>query len=516
MVLKDHVRKKRRLIPPVRAAMGDNFSPFSWSLQIVPELFWIALLINDLGPVRGVEVATQLGTAAAKASRKDPKPLFATLTSFTELSQDEQQELLDVIDEEALADLRAVLGCLSVVWPESPLTFTELQCADELQVVLDRLSPTLEEMYNRHSRAATLAISTAIYLGFDQDKVKVAKEVFDNNATAFTDIEDYPETESSKKAGSFFREMAPMLLLQKAEKADLADWVDSFWDGLATIGGCIGEYQDIPELPDVAEGIEGFITAFKHFVHDDLRVRESAWQLDLGKPQERQVILALVARQATLAVEIVSNPGIWNSNTAPIMLRAMADVHITLVWLMQNPGERVPLYVQDGLGAIKLEIAHRKEELKKSGVSGADQQKPYVEQLESWLESQQLEFLTEVNLGSWSGKNTRVMAQEAGCIDFYNYVFQPFSAAVHSYWPHTGRLNVEYCQNPAHNFHTLPVIPSFEPDTHWCRLAGKYLAKTLSSLDEFLGKPELPVKFYNVIHDALGEADSEVPEENSS
>lgn len=451
MVLEDHIKKKRRLIPPLRAAMGDNYSPFSWSLQIVPELFWITLLINELGPARGVEVARQLGNAAAQVSKKDPKPLFTTVTSFSELSEDEQRELLGVIDKEALSDFRAVLGGLSVIWPESPFSFTGLQSDDELHAVINPLSTTLEEMYDRYSRAATLAISTAVYLAFDQDKIRVAREVFDNNATAFTDIEDYPATDASKKAGSFFRAMAPMLLFAKEEESDIADWVDVFWNRLSAIGGCSGDYQGILELPDVTEGIGGFIAAFTHFVHDDFRARESAWKLELGKPQERQVILALLARQATLAIEIVSNPGIWNSNTAPVMLRAMADAHITLVWLLQNPAERVPLYVQDGLGSIKLEIAHRKEQITK-GVEGADRQKSYIEHLEKWLASQQLEFLTEINLGSWSGKSTRVMAQEAGCIDFYNYVFQPFSAAVHSYWSHVGRINVEYCQNPAHKF----------------------------------------------------------------
>ncbi|MEL6120466.1 MAG: hypothetical protein AAFR49_12405 [Pseudomonadota bacterium] len=122
---------------------------------------------------------------------------------------------------------------------------------------------------------------------------------------------------------------------------------------------------------------------------------------------------------------------------------------------------------------------------------------------------------TEVNIGSWSGKNTRVMAQEAGCVDFYNYVFQPFSAAVHSHWSHVGRMNVEYCQNPSHNYHFLPVIHSFEPDPHWCRMAGKYFAKSLGSFDDFIGKPELPVRSYSVIDEALAEHDSESKDDNS-
>ena len=465
------------------------------------------MLINELGAARGVEVARRFGKAAALVSKKDPKPLFATMTSFSELSKDEQKEFLDVIDKETLADFQAALGKLFVVWPESPFSFAGLQSDDELKAAIYYLSPILEEMYDRYSREATLAMLTAMYLGLDQDKVKIDRKVFDNHATAFTDIEDYPATEASEKAASFFRAVAPMLLLTKEDGKDIPDWVDVFWNGLSVVGGCFGDNQDIPERPDVAEGVEGFVTVFRHFVHDDLRTRERAWELDLGKPQERQVILGLLARQATLAIEIVSNPGIWNPNTAPIMLRAMADVHITLVWMLQNTEDRVHLYVQDGLGAIKLEIAHRKEELEKNNRRDAEQQKAYVEHLENWLKSQQLEFLTEVNLGSWSGKSTRVMAEEAGCIDFYNYVFQPFSAAVHSYWSHVGRLNVEYCHNPAHNFHLLPVVRSFGPDQHWCLMAGKYLSKTLSSFDEFIGNPELPLQSYGVIEDAFAQID---------
>ena len=47
-------------------------------------------------------------------------------------------------------------------------------------------------------------------------------------------------------------------------------------------------------------------------------------------------------------------------------------------------------------------------------------------------------------------------------------------------------------------------------------MAGKYLSKTLSSFDEFVGKPELPVRSYSVIHDALAEPDSESQDEGSS
>ena len=510
MVLDNHVKRKRRLITPMIAAMGDNFSPFSWALEIVPELFWISLLIENLGPVRGVEVARQFGSAAASVSKKDPKPLFAMVTSFSELTKEEQQELLATLDDAVLQDFRSALACIPAIWQDSPFAFIGLASEDDTKSALEKVSPTLEAMYDRRSRPSTLAISTAIYLGFDQEKVFVAPKVFENNATAFSDIEHYPETEASRKAASFFRAMAPMLLLQKKElNADVADWADKYWGELSSLGDCFGDHQEIPALPDVTEGLSGFISAYTHFAHVDFRARESAFQLDLGNPQVRQVLLALLARQATLAIEVVSNPGTWNPNTAPIMLRAMADVHITLVWLLQNPEQRVPMYVDDGLGTIKLEIAHQKKQLENASDEEVEEQKHYLEYLENWLDAQQLEFLTEVNLGSWSGKTTRKMAEEADCVDFYNYVFQPFSSAVHSYWSHTGRINVEHCQNPSHNYHLLPVILSFEPDTHWCRMAAKYLAKSLASFDDFLDTDQLLTKSYGVLHDALSQTDAE-------
>lgn len=514
MVLEDHIKKKQKLIPPLRAALGDRFSSYSWSLQIVPELVWITLLIRDLGPANGVETARQLAQTAALVSEKDPKPLFATMTSFSELTPLEKDALRSTIPLEILSPLRKSLGKLCAIWPDNPLSFLGLTSAEKPGDVIAFLGPILQEMYNRHSRDATLAIATVAYIGLNQDKIKVDKKVFDNNKTVFKDIEDYPNTEPSKRAGSFFRSMAPMLLVIKEKGVAPVDWVKVFWKELSMIGDCVGDYQKLPELPNPAEGFLGFVSAYAHFAHQDFKARESTWKLDLGKPQERQVILALLARQATLAIEFVSSPSIWNANVAPIILRAMADVHITLVWLLKDTGTRVSLFVNDGLGAIKLEIAHRREEASKSSKEDADQQAPYISYLENWLDSQQASFLTEVNLGSWSGKNTRVMAEEAGCLDFYSYVFQPFSAAVHSHWSHVGRINVEMCQNPTHNSHLLPIIPQLESDTHWCRMAGKYLAKSISAIDEYLNISNTPIQSYDVILDALyGEEDS-APDES--
>src|SRR3546814_5617205 len=75
------------------------------------------------------------------------------------------------------------------------------------------------------------------------------------------------------------------------------------------------------------------------------------------------------------------------------------------------------------------------------------------------------------------------MAEEAGCIDFYNYVYTPFSACAHSMWHHIARYDLGECGNPLHRHHRRPTSEASSPDTHYLTLAAKYWSKTLGIFD---------------------------------
>ena len=64
----------------------------------------------------------------------------------------------------------------------------------------------------------------------------------------------------------------------------------------------------------------------------------------------------------------------------------------------------------------------------------------------------------EVDFGSWSGKNTRQMAEEAGLLDFYNMFYLPHSQSVHNTWYHIRIFNLKMSKNPLHRNHLVPVI----------------------------------------------------------
>ncbi|HHH28506.1 MAG TPA: hypothetical protein ENK57_09190, partial [Polyangiaceae bacterium] len=224
---------------------------------------------------------------------------------------------------------------------------------------------------------------------------------------------------------------------------------------------------------------------------DDLQVelaaRWEAWQLDLSRKELHEVVGALLARQVTLAVEFAQVPACWNYHVGPLFLRAMADVYITLAWIFNEPTERLERaqkFIHFGLGQEKLQLEHRHAEIKRKGRELSTEERLHSESVKAWIDAQQYSFLTEVNVGSWSDLTIRKMAEEAGCIDFYNYVYQPWSGVAHSQWQHVGRYNVEHCAYPLPLNHLVPAAPMLYSDLHLLYRAGKYAEKALRLFDE--------------------------------
>jgi hypothetical protein len=238
---------------------------------------------------------------------------------------------------------------------------------------------------------------------------------------------------------------------------------------------------DDPDVDPVGRLIESFVARSREELDDRL----TQWPTDLSRQEVHEVVGALLARQVTLASELASSPGIWNASVAPLVLRAMTDVYITVAWILKNPVDRSRMFIHFGLGQAKLQLEHRKAELATRDPEPGEQE--YVQALEAWINRQRFTFLTDVNLGSWSGIPTRQMAEEAGCLDFYNYAYTPFSGCAHSTWQHVAIYNLKECRNPLHRFHSVPTIPEPALDPHYLYLGAKYLQRTFATFDSTFG-----------------------------
>lgn len=229
-----------------------------------------------------------------------------------------------------------------------------------------------------------------------------------------------------------------------------------------------------------ADELIAFITEYIDIAEKELKTRWENWNISFENYEIYQVIGALLARQVTLATQMGMAPTIWNSHIAPILHRTMADTYITFAWILNDPIDRAKKYIYYGLGQNKLILEHRKAKHKDADVIDQKINDAY----EGWANTQRYTFLTDVNIGSWSGISTRKMAEEAGCLDFYNYVYITFSPATHSMWNHVGRFNVMPCQNPLHKYHLVPCDPDLPNDIFNFYLSAKYLEKTFRLFDK--------------------------------
>ena len=268
-------------------------------------------------------------------------------------------------------------------------------------------------------------------------------------------------------------------------------------------------------MMDEGLGLNEIVTNLVQGHRAELGARWEVWELDLTKPQLHEVIGGLMARQVSLATQLAQSPSAWNGHIAPLILRAMTDVYITLAWIFQDPEKRTDAYVKYGLGQRKLWLEHFKRTLVERGEKEPEKN-PFVKAFTRQLNTERFEHITEVNVGAWSERSTRKMAEEAGCLDLYRLAYTPFSAAVHSTWTHIAGYNLRRCRNPLHQFHRVPEDSDLEPDIDYVYRAAKYVAKTFALFDRETGvSVETPSSldlFVEALAHPTGEAQTDSPD----
>lgn len=246
--------------------------------------------------------------------------------------------------------------------------------------------------------------------------------------------------------------------------------------------------------------LEEFISRYCANVVEGFEARWQQHTPEIYQNEISEAIWGLTARQASLALELARNPGIWNPHIAPIILRSMTDVHITLAWIIVEPANRSREYIRFGLGQEKLYLEYLQNEADQIPEGELDEPlQKLIEMKKAWLNSQLMEWAIEVNVGSWSGKSTREMAQEANCESLYKFAYVPFSGPAHSMWQHVGMFNVVPCKNPLHNNHRIPILTEFGPDPDYLYRSAKYVSRTYDLLSDKMGLKvdiQTPVDFF--------------------
>lgn len=234
-------------------------------------------------------------------------------------------------------------------------------------------------------------------------------------------------------------------------------------------------------MEDLNVAITNILKNYSSNIEQDLKERWNWWKKDINSYEIYEVIGGIMARQLAIGKNFTTCSSLWNGHIAPIIMRSLVDNYINFAWIFEDPLERSRKFIYFGLGQEKLQLAHRKNEFENGEQN--EEQEMIIKAIEAWINSQKYEFLTEVSLKNWSELSVRKMAEEANCLDLYNYVYQPFSSNAHNMWNHIAKYNLIESENPLHKFFRKPGILNTNPDLHYVELTCKYIDKMFRLFD---------------------------------
>lgn len=224
MVLGDHKRVKSRLVTPFNDACGP-MREVSWLNMMIPELLWIALVQNAWGPRRGVEIISAFTRDVRASSAADNGTIWAAAGKFAALPAG---ALASIVDGRPYRnDLCAPLAPLHIHYPGHPMCELVADSGTPLSGNLTELKALVGDLFDRTSTSATFTQATATWLAFDADRPKVAPSLA---LADFPRIEDYPDTEQSRRIAAAIRATLNMMFDDVNLMASGTDWPVAFWN----------------------------------------------------------------------------------------------------------------------------------------------------------------------------------------------------------------------------------------------------------------------------------------------
>jgi hypothetical protein len=239
-ILGDHKKRGKTLVPPFTHMLG-GLQEVSWVKTIIPEVSWIGLVQYQHGHRRGVELITSLVRTARSLQSGSPTKILAAASSYSEISASDWARLSEKMAATGdLFEIQQSLEPLIALYPECPLAplFATLPLTPA-EDGINRIKNLVSSLFRRGDRDPMMVQATVVWLAFDAGMLKVQKGFA---LAQFPEIEHYPDTEISRKAGSGIRASLNMFFGQGELCPRSSTWPQYFWNRGLTLTPC--EFSD--------------------------------------------------------------------------------------------------------------------------------------------------------------------------------------------------------------------------------------------------------------------------------
>jgi len=228
-ILTDHKKQGKKLIPPLLTIGNHNF--ISWVDKVLPELVWMACIIDYCGLKRGIEVCVSLAEVAQSSQNTKKNNWFAPVSAFRQLTKPQQTKVIKMLEKkEQLSSIQHSLKPLAFFYPDLPLSFIfgkEAIEIEEQEETLHEFKKMLLPLYDKTSKEATYVQANAIFLLFQAERLKVPPG---SSLTQINEISNYPDTDLSRVVASSIRASINAFFSNELMHDIKSNWCEYFWN----------------------------------------------------------------------------------------------------------------------------------------------------------------------------------------------------------------------------------------------------------------------------------------------
>ena len=434
---------------------------WDWGRDLLPEHLWIAAVIDRFGKEQAYKFYYAFMDAFDEVWPNDGSVALGLLSDFAAIPPSGREELWSRHEDILVTYFHNPLGRVLTFYPAGPAAWLvrpdiiEQGGHVDPEVELRYLRHLVQELLPRRGEYASTAQALAFGRLLKHDKVQ-----FGNGISHLLPLlEKYPVgcTDDEKvRVESLTRSTVSAFYLHE-QRYKTRDWPKYFWRHNLDLAVCrpISMEMAVTKPLTIENGKylrrtlqTNAVRARGHLERLQLQVR-----YDLYSPERDEILFGLFARLARFYVLLTEDPNLWARDMAGIILRCLADTAITFGYLAKC-GTDVDFesFRKYAEGQEKLLLLHLQDSY--PGGKTADG-RGFTEMADDlgWFAPE----LLDIELGHWSKKDTRKLAQAAGMEKLYRLLYTPTSADVHGSWVSLKNSNLCLCAEPLHRFHRLPT-----------------------------------------------------------
>ena len=476
--LKDHVfdPKKRKFLSPMNAVLGNLANIQDWFRERMPEYLWIGLIL-DFFDSRRLAIL-YLTSALKQITAEYPDLINPRMSTILAMPEKDQKRVFDILEQFVPKD---VISPLTILYTFSQNPYFASRFATQ-EYDVQKSSSILERVMKK-ATAFTSDFSTDIaffivYTFAVNGKIHLPKNkgfenvVDDLNSYAEADVLD----DEKRKIQGFIR---CHVLTSASTYENNQIFLDDFWKKTSSLFECSSMYFKYEK--DVSDND---VDLYASLIKDIYLYYREMYRVIEPLNLKFLVLLGLAVYSYKRFLEIVEH-NLYNAISGRSIVRVMIECYLMMKYLLKKSKEKETVWEEyqfHGIGKYKATLKNHQE-----NTTSLDKSHINVDYLNLIVNEFKDEEFVDIDTSYFDDIGIRTLAITVEEKDLYSLYYNYDSSFEHGLWGAIRESSLIACQNPAHQYHSIPDVENLQKMKSVWYDAVMVMNKTIGLLIEEFG-----------------------------